>query len=69
MKNFLIRYWKPLAFTVLGVAAGFAYWRFMGCKSGTCPITSNWHTSALAGGVFGFLISDMVKNNKKEKSA
>ena len=68
MKNILMKYWKPLALTALGVAVGFAYWRFVGCKSGTCPITSNWHTSALMGGLFGFLISGTGKDNKKEKS-
>lgn len=26
---------------VLGAGAGFAYYTFIGCYSGTCPITSN----------------------------
>jgi len=66
---FLKKYWKPVAFTIIGVAAGFAYWRFVGCKSGTCPITSHWHTSALMGGLLGFLIGVPVKDNKSEKKS
>ncbi|MBR9977598.1 MAG: hypothetical protein KFH87_05870 [Bacteroidetes bacterium] len=37
----------------IGVAAGYAYWYFIGCLGGTCPITSNWYTSVLYGGVVG----------------
>jgi hypothetical protein len=40
----------------LGAAAGFAYYRFVGCASGTCPITSNpWISTgygAMMGGLF-----------------
>jgi hypothetical protein len=51
----------------LGLVAGFLYWKFIGCSTGTCPITSNWHMSTLFGGVFGYLISDsFVTKNKKE---
>ncbi len=41
---------------VLGAAAGFAYYRFIGCSSGGCPLTSNpWLTTgygALMGALF-----------------
>jgi hypothetical protein len=67
--TFLRKYWKPIVFTVAGVVSGFAYWRFVGCKSGTCPVTSNWHTSALMGGILGFLISVPGKDNKSEKTS
>jgi hypothetical protein len=69
MKKFFRRYWKPIVFTGIGLVIGFAYWRFMGCKSGTCPITANWHTSVLMGGLFGFLISGTGKDNKSDKSS
>jgi Family of unknown function (DUF6132) len=66
---FLKKYWKPIVFTVVGITAGFAYWRFVGCKSGTCPITSNWHTSVLMGGLLGFIIGIPGKDNKSEKTS
>ncbi len=41
----------------LGGGAGYAYYRFVGCKSGACPITSNpWVSTiygALVGAMFG----------------
>ncbi len=46
---------------ILGMAAGYAYWHFIGCTSGTCPLTSNWHSSMLIGGIFGYLLSDSIK--------
>ncbi len=44
----------------VGLLGGFLYWKFIGCTSGTCPITSNWHTTTLFGGVFGYLIGDTI---------
>ncbi len=46
---------------VLGLTGGFLYWKFIGCTSGTCPVTSNWYTSTLFGGIFGYLIADSIK--------
>lgn len=41
----------------VGAVAGFAYYRFVGCSSGTCPITSNPFISTLYGAVMGALAS------------
>ncbi|MDZ7290500.1 MAG: DUF6132 family protein [candidate division KSB1 bacterium] len=41
---------------VLGATAGYAYYYFIGCASGTCPITSNPWISTAYGAVLGFLI-------------
>lgn len=56
---------------LLGLVAGFAYWKFVGCQSGTCPLTAKWQTSTLFGGIFGYLIADSIKlkdNALKEKT-
>jgi hypothetical protein len=42
---------------VLGGLAGFAMYCFIGCKSGTCPITANPWMSTLFGMIFGALLS------------
>lgn len=42
---------------VLGATAGFAYYFFVGCKTGTCPITSSPVISTLYGGVMGLLLA------------
>jgi hypothetical protein len=32
---------RTMLFMLLGAAGGLAYQRFIGCRTGTCPITSN----------------------------
>ncbi|KPK87375.1 MAG: hypothetical protein AMS27_02445 [Bacteroides sp. SM23_62_1] len=67
MQQFLRKYWKVFAFSMAGALVGFAYWRFVGCTGGSCPITSNWHTSTLMGGLLGFLVSGTGKKQNNEK--
>lgn len=52
----------------IGALAGFLYWKFVGCNSGTCAITSSPINSTLYGSVMGGLVFSMLKNNKKEKN-
>lgn len=40
---------------VLGAVAGFLYWKFVGCSSGTCAITSKPLNSTLYGAMMGGL--------------
>jgi hypothetical protein len=42
---------------VIGAAIGFTYYKFVGCASGTCPLTSNPFISTLYGAVMGALIA------------
>lgn len=41
---------------VVGGAIGFAAYKFIGCSSGACPITSNPYVSILVGALVGFMI-------------
>ncbi|HEY9083585.1 MAG: hypothetical protein CMD31_13370 [Flavobacteriales bacterium] len=52
----------------LGAAAGYAYWYFIGCESGSCAITSVWYRTAAYGAFMGWLVGDFAndKFNKKE---
>lgn len=57
--------------TVVGLGAGFLYWKEIGCMTGTCPITSSPVNSSLYGALMGFVASGMFvpeKKKKKEKS-
>ena len=51
----------PLIFTLVGAVAGFLYWKFVGCKTGSCPIKSNWYLMVLYGVLAGYLVGDLVK--------
>jgi hypothetical protein len=42
--------------SAIGAVAGFAYYRFVGCATGTCPITSNPWISTAWGAVIGALL-------------
>lgn len=46
----------PFAGIVIGSTLGYLYYHFIGCSSGTCPITSNPVSSALYGAVMGGLL-------------
>ncbi len=65
MRNFFLKHKWRLVGIVVGAFAGFLYWHYIGCNSGTCPIQSNWHTSSLYGGLMGFLVSDLKKTKEK----
>ena len=61
---------KALLLTGIGVAigalAGYAYYFYVGCASGTCAITSIPFNSTLYGALMGGLIFNMfVKETKK----
>ncbi len=48
-----------------GAALGFAYWKFIGCTSGTCAITSKPLNSTVYGAVMGGLLLSIFKSKKK----
>jgi len=50
-------FWKPFLGVLLGGIAGFLFYYFVGCKSGTCTITNNPYNSIITGSVFGFLLT------------
>jgi len=61
---------KALFLTGLGIAigalAGYAYYFYVGCASGTCAITTKPLNSTLYGALMGGLIFNMfVKETKK----
>jgi LytS/YehU family sensor histidine kinase len=52
---------------IVGLLAGYAYYHFVGCNSGTCAITSNPLNSTLYGGVMGGLLFNMFVASPKKK--
>lgn len=50
---------------ILGAVAGYMYWKFVGCSSGTCAITSKPVNSSLYGALMGALLLSMFKKTNK----
>lgn len=48
----------------VGAIGGYLYWHFIGCSSGTCPITSNPMNSTLYGMLMGGLLGSSIKTKK-----
>jgi hypothetical protein len=48
---------KPLLGVVTGGIGGFLFFYFVGCRTGSCAITSNPVNSIAAGSVLGFIIT------------
>ena len=48
---------KTLLAIALGAVLGLAYYRFIGCRGGVCPIGANPYVSALYGAFLGYLMS------------
>ena len=59
--NFIKKHRLTTIGIIVGSVGGFLYWRFMGCTSGTCPITSSPLMSILWGAILGGLLFDMFK--------
>ena len=64
MNTFLKRNYLVLAGLITGTIGGYAYYYFIGCATGTCPLTANPYISIGFGAVIGALLFDMFK--KKE---
>ena len=61
---------KAIIITGIGIAigliAGYAYYHFVGCASGTCAITSKPLNSTLYGGMMGGLLFNMFVTSPKK---
>ncbi|HEX2919551.1 MAG TPA: DUF6132 family protein [Bacteroidales bacterium] len=56
-------FWRPFIGITGGAIIGFLYFYFVGCKTGSCSITSNPVNSIIFGALFGFFIAGT--NSKK----
>lgn len=70
MKQLMKKYGKKHLYTILGMAigavAGYFYWKFIGCSTGSCAITSNPINSTIYGSVMGGLLLSIFKKDKKQ---
>ncbi|WP_294067802.1 DUF6132 family protein [Proteiniphilum sp. UBA1028] len=67
MKTFLIKHWLKIAGVTVGSLGGYLYYYYVGCLSGTCPITSNPYRMIIYGALIGYLFFDMFSPKKNPK--
>jgi hypothetical protein len=66
MLKLLLNYKITVLGIVIGAVGGYLYYHFVGCASGTCPITSKPLNSTMYGAMMGALLfSIFTKENKK----
>ena len=51
--------------TVIGVLGGWAYYRFVGCATGSCSLKSNPYAMMFLGGFIGYSLIDIPAIKKK----
>lgn len=68
MKSFLNTYKVQVLGIGIGAIAGWAYYHFIGCSSGSCAIASNPYIAIPYGGLMGyFLVGIFEKKEPKEE--
>ena len=68
MKEFIKKHLLKTTGVLLGGTGGYMYYYFVGCASGTCPITSNPYISILYGAFMGYLVLGMFKKKEHESN-
>lgn len=61
MKRFLYKHKLSVLGIVLGGLAGYAYYHFIGCSSGSCAITSRPINSTAYGMMMGYFAFSIFK--------
>lgn len=66
MKKYIRKYGLTVVGAIIGAIGGYLYWKFVGCNSGSCAITSNPWNSTAYGTMMGGLLFSIFQNTKKE---
>ena len=56
------KYLFEITGAAMGALAGFLYWKYVGCISGTCPIQTNPYISTVYGVLLGVLLGGLLKD-------
>jgi hypothetical protein len=54
---------KKILPVLAGAVLGFAYYYFIGCRTGSCPITGSPYISTLYGALIGLILIIPIKKN------
>lgn len=67
MKKWVLDYKLYFIGAIVGGIAGFLYWKYVGCVTGTCAITSKPLNSTLYFAFFGSILLSFFKKEKSSK--
>ena len=67
MKSRVMKYRKQLIGSLVGAVIGALYYRFVGCKSGACMITSNVFILVPYSALLGYLFVGIFTSKKETK--
>lgn len=67
MKKNMKKWLRSILFTVGGAIAGLTYYYFIGCSSGTCPLTSHPLVTMVYMGLVGWLLSGVFRKGDCDK--
>ncbi len=56
-----------IAGIVAGAIAGYLYYYYIGCRSGSCPINTNPYFSVAWGAIIGYLLGDIFRKSSGRK--
>jgi hypothetical protein len=69
MKKWMLDYKLYFIGAIAGGVAGFLYWKYVGCVTGTCAITSKPLNSTLYFAFLGAILLSFLKKEKPDKQA
>lgn len=69
MKKWIVQNKLYLIGAVLGAVAGYLYWSYIGCMTGSCAITSDPTRSTLYFALMGALALGMFKRSSKKEAS
>lgn len=69
MKKWILDYKLYFIGAAIGGIVGFLYWKYIGCVTGTCAITSKPLNSTLYFAFFGSILLSFFKKESTDKQA
>jgi len=60
----LKKYWITILGIIFGSITGYLYYKYVGCVSGTCAITSKPINSTVYGAIMGGLLFNLFEKKK-----
>ena len=67
MKSWILKNKMYFIGAITGAIGGFLYWKYIGCVTGTCAITSSPVNSTIYFALMGAVLFSAFKKDKKEE--